>query len=30
MPNKFLCAIKTNLVRMCVETFVEIVLKNDV
>ena len=25
LPNKFVCAIKTNLVRTCVEMFVEIV-----
>ena len=29
LPNKFVCAIKTNLVRTCVEMFVEIVQKND-
>ena len=29
LPNKFLNAIKTNLVRTCVEMFVEIVQKND-
>ena len=29
LPNKFVCAIKTNLVRTCVGMFVEIVCKND-